>query len=439
MGLGAWMTRGAAPAAVEVRQSAAMDSFAFALAAAEGSGSISGDFYRGFMGIPGVERAASLICSVMANVQWDAFKDASGKALDPAGLPLLNDPCPPLTKFDVVTSLSLDYLFHGIAFAIVTDRDENGTPTTVLPVPAWSVQVLTFTDLPYYLTPPDLRAYRVGGLELNERDLLRICAPSGPGALRGQGVIEKHFATMGLARDLNRQAQAVVKEGGVPTGIVSNLNPDAVEGDIEQLRESWMERMKYRGVAFTNGQVAWQSVAWNPTEAQLIEARAFSLIEIALIMGLPGHFLEAGPANADGMKYSTTVMEADELMKFGKPAEMVVAFEQAFSRKLPSGTSCRANYDNLLRADPQVRATIANLGIDGGWLLRSEVRADERLPAIAGIDDAPAPVQAPVPPVVGGLPAPVGGVTVAAPALPALPGKAPAMLALTPDGKGSAK
>ena len=31
-----------------------------------------------------------------------------------------------------------------------------------------------------------------------------------------------------------------------------------------------------------------------------------------------------------------------------------------------------------------------NLGITGGWLLKSEVRATEKLPTIEGIDDAPA-------------------------------------------------
>lgn len=391
MALGKWLTRDAAPAPTLVRQSAAMDSFLFDLRAAEESGAIAGDYYRGFMSIPGVERAATLIASLLGGLKWEAYRDRGDNPITKlAPIPFLMDPCPPLTRFDVISSLALDYMFHGIAFAVITDRDRNNQPTAYMPVPAWSVQVMTFTDLPYYLTPPSLRLYRIGGLELAESDLIRICSPQGPGALRGQGVIERHFSTMNLAREMNKQALAIVREGGVPTGIVSDENPDATEEDVTALRGAWLDRMKYRGVAFTNGQVKWTPVSWNPTDAQLIEARQFSLTEISLIFGLPGHFLQA-PGAGDGLKYSTVAMEADELLKFGKPAEMISAFEQAFTRKLPNGTECVADFSNLLRMDDQARAVIHNLGITGGWKLRSEIRDEELLPPIPGIDDEPEP------------------------------------------------
>lgn len=424
MGLGSLFTP--PPAKIEVRQNAAMDSFLFDLRAAEESGSIAGDHYRGYFSIPGVERAATLICGVVGGLKWEAYRDRGDNPvtkLDP--IPFLNDPCPPLTRFDVITSLVLDYLFHGIAFAVITDRDRNGQPTAYMPVPAWSVQVMTFTDMPYYLTPPALRLYRIGGLELAESDLLRICSPQGPGALRGQGVIERHFSTLGLARDLNKQARHIVKDGGVPIGIVSNENPDADEQDIADLRTSWLSRMQNRGVAFTNGQVKWTPVTWNPNEAQLLEARQFSLKEIALIFGLPGHFLESGTADA-GLKYSTVMMEADELLKFGKPAEIVTAFEQAFTRKLPNGTECVADFSSLMRADDLARAQLYSLGITDGWLKRSEVRDKENLPVIAGIDDEPEPaVEATA--ITALQPAPV---------MPALPAKPDAKIAVS-DTKGS--
>ncbi len=48
------------------------------------------------------------------------------------------------------------------------------------------------------------------------------------------------------------------------------------------------------------------------------------------------------------------------------------------------------NVEGLLRGDSAGRAAFYQSGISAGWMLPSEARTLENLPAIEGIDDAPA-------------------------------------------------
>ncbi|WP_264300237.1 phage portal protein [Advenella kashmirensis] len=73
----------------------------------------------------------------------------------------------------------------------------------------------------------------------------------------------------------------------------------------------------------------------------------------------------------------------------------LVAWEQAISKQLLTQAG-RKRYkpehsvEGLLRGDSTARAEFYKSGIDAGWMLKSEARRLENLPAIKGIDDAKA-------------------------------------------------
>ena len=81
----------------------------------------------------------------------------------------------------------------------------------------------------------------------------------------------------------------------------------------------------------------------------------------------------------------------------------LVAWEQAIASKLLTEAGRRIYFaehqvEGLLRGDSATRASFYSSGIRDGWMLRSEARKLENLPAVQGIDEAPAPAQAPAAP-----------------------------------------
>jgi phage portal protein BeeE len=65
--------------------------------------------------------------------------------------------------------------------------------------------------------------------------------------------------------------------------------------------------------------------------------------------------------------------------------------ERAVSRLLPRTQKARFNPGAYVRATLLDRYQAHKLGIEAGWLLRSEVRELEDRPPVPGIDDQPAP------------------------------------------------
>lgn len=364
--------------------------------------------YHGALAVPAVHRAATLISDLIGALPWQAFRDRAGKTEKLDGVSLLDQPAPPDTRVNSISSWVLDLLLEGNAFGIIAERDSQGVPTAITPVPARFVGV-QFNG--------DQVRYYVGARDYGVNDVFHVKGWCPPGWLRGFGVLEHHFdfrhghhGAISLAQELQRQAKNV-SQAGVPTGIINVTNPDATTEQLQGVKAGWLDSQRDRTVAVLNATTTFQPLSWNPTETQLLDARKFSLLEIANIFGIPPKFV--GAESGGSMQYSTSETESIDLLKFSLGGHLA-RFEQAFSALLPRGTCVKANLDALLRSDTTARYTAHSVGIGAGFLLRSEARAMEDLPEVKGIDDEPLPKKAevavsktdPVSPTVAQVPAP---------------------------------
>jgi phage portal protein BeeE len=98
----------------------------------------------------------------------------------------------------------------------------------------------------------------------------------------------------------------------------------------------------------------------------------------------------AGVELAGHEDYSSPEQRATDFLTFGlRP--WLHRLERAVSALLPRTQRARFNAGAMVRATLLDRYQAHKLGIDGGWLLRSEVRELEDRPPVEGIDDQPPP------------------------------------------------
>ena len=160
-------------------------------------------------------------------------------------------------------------------------------------------------------------------------------------------------------------------------------------------------------------------IAYNAVDSQMVESRQFSLIEFALLFGLPPSKLGANVGTA----YKNAQMEEVQARN-DAVAPWTILLEQAGSIELlPRGQNLSWDLAAHLRTDTlseyqAYQAALGGPGPQSAWLLVDEIRARENLDPMAiveseidaevkaaGVEIEPAEATPPpVPPVPGGPP-----------------------------------
>lgn len=344
--------------------------------------------YRGYMSIPGAWRASVLLSDLHGQMPYHSYKGGSGdngggEVRTPKNAPILELPAG--TIVDPVTvraSWALDYIWEGNMVGVYTSRSPSGTPTSLLPVAASAVGARFVTDGDGSGLPEGEIEYLIGSRRFPRWDVFHVKGPCEPGALRGMGVLETQLVSLGLSKELQRQATAVTRHG-VPTGILRSTNPEAGKGSLAAAKESWLKSQRDRTVAAIGPSIEFQPLSWNPEQLQLIEARKFSLTELELMFGMPVGWLGGATSSRT---YSNIEQDAVNLLKFSTLAGMVSKVESNFTLVLPRGTSAKANRDAVLRSDTLTRYQAHLISTGGPWVTVNETRAIENLPPIADGD-----------------------------------------------------
>ena len=164
------------------------------------------------------------------------------------------------------------------------------------------------------------------------------------------------------------------------------------------LRDSWATQ---HGGAANAGKTAilesgvdFQTVSMSLEDSEWIAARAFSVTEVARLFRVPPTVI----GDLTHGNYSNSVEMARQFVTLTLQRHLV-SWEQAVASKLLTEAGRRTYFaehvvDGLLRGDSTNRADFYTKGIAAGWMLPSEARRLENLPAIQGIDNAKQTLQA---------------------------------------------
>jgi HK97 family phage portal protein len=272
-----------------------------------------------------------------------------------------------------------DYLEHGNAIALVTTRSPTGWPTSLAWLPAhWVVLKWSPDDpatLAYALVWNVERDLPVDDIVHVRRGADLYCPA------RGVGIVEE------FCRTLDRVAQEEEFERRTMTGAavpsVAVITPNArLGGDEAKVAgQEWWERYGGGGrrpaILPAGTQVI--PLSFSPADAQLIEARRASLVDVANLCNLDSYWLGAPGSShtyrSPGPLYLSLLRTSLE--------PVMVDFEAVWSAALlPRGHRVSMDRSVLLQDDlPTTIAALRN-GVEGGLFTRDEARVPLRYPPL---------------------------------------------------------
>ena len=137
--------------------------------------------------------------------------------------------------------------------------------------------------------------------------------------------------------------------------------------------------------------VDFQALSMTLEDAEWIAARQFSVEEVARLFRVPPTVI----GDLRNGNYSNSVEMARQFVTQTLRRHLV-AWEQAIAAKCLTDAGRRVYFaehqvEGLLRGDSANRAAFYSSGINDGWMLKSEARKLENLPAIEGLDDKASP------------------------------------------------
>lgn len=160
----------------------------------------------------------------------------------------------------------------------------------------------------------------------------------------------------------------------------------------QSIRESWASQhaggSNAGRTAILEEGVDFQAVSMSLEDAEWIEARKLSVIEVCRLFRVPPVIVQS----MESANYSNSVELARQFVTQSL-RRWLVMWEQAIASKCLTEAGRRIYFaehslEGLLRGDSVNRADFYEKGIRAGWLLKSEARRLENLPTIEGIDDA---------------------------------------------------
>jgi HK97 family phage portal protein len=281
---------------------------------------------------------------------------------------------------DWLWAVMASLLLRGNAWGMVTDR-AGVLPAQVDLLDPDRVGVQEDRDAPPVI--------RVDGAEVDRGELWHVKAYPVAGSILGMSPIRYAAESIGLGLAAERFGAQFFGEGAVPSGVIESEQRIDREAALA-LQATWMLRHQGRhkpAVLGSGGK--YRNISIAPEEAQFIETQKLNAAAICRLYGIPAGMM-AGVELAGHEDYSSPEQRATDFLTFGlRP--WLHRLERAVSTLLPRTQAAKFNAGAMVRATLLDRYQAHKLGIDGGWLLRSEVRELEDRPPVEGIDDQPPP------------------------------------------------
>jgi HK97 family phage portal protein len=363
------------------------------------------------MGLTPIYRAVSLLAGTQAGLPLHTYTPTTDGGRERTLHKLLLDPHPELTAFELWEFACVSKHLWGNAY-LQKLRNGLGQVAELWPIEPWRVRVgrvkpssLNPSGKVFEVTDDDGRTHA-----WTPREVLHIPG-MGYDGITGCSPIRVAKQALGIGLAAEEYGARFFGNGSLMAGVLQTeqqLKPEQADA----LHKRWLAKVAGLGkahdiVVLGNG-TKFVPIGVPPKDAAFLESRSFTVGDAARLFGLPPHLLgETQKSTSYGAGIES---QGTQLVVFTLQADLS-RFQQRVTKELCT-TPEFAEYSTqgLMRGDSKTRAAFYQSGITSGWLLRSEARRFENLPAVDGmeipltpqnmalgagpdLDDDPAPVE----------------------------------------------
>lgn len=339
-------------------------------------------------GVSAVYACVQAISETTASLPLILFKrngDDRERATDHPLYRVLHDQAnPEQTALEAREYLQACVLLRGNAFARIV-RGWDGQVRELWPLNPDNVTVQRISSgLVYDYTKDGVLT------RLLAHEVLHLRHRLGDDGVMGVSPIAAARGVVELAQAENEHGRNTFTNGAKMLGVLKfpgRLKPE----QRQAIATSWASQHAGGGnagrTAILEEGVDFQALSMTLEDAEWIAARQFSVEEVARLFRVPPTVI----GDLRNGNYSNSVEMARQFVTQTLRRHLV-AWEQAIAAKCLTDAGRRMYFaehqvEGLLRGDSANRAAFYSSGIADGWMLKSEARKLENLPAIEGLDD----------------------------------------------------
>jgi HK97 family phage portal protein len=330
------------------------------------------------------------------------------RATDHHAYPLMTSaPNPQMTALEFREALTAQLAMYGNGYATIV-RDGANRPLFLYPLRSDRLQVIRLkSGAAAFIYSVDVEALwvdvagttytaanvgvsteRPQNIALNPADVFHVKGFGSDGYV-GYSPLALAGDTHGLAVAAERYAGTFYASGGKPTGVLmlDRLLTPKQRADIKETFGA-MQFAEMGSLWVLEASMKYQPITIAPAEAQLLDSRRFSILEIARYFRVPPHLIfdmEKATTWGSGLEQQNMAFLQYSLMPYLK------RWEGACDKFLLTEDERKTLYhehlvDALMRADSTARAEVYTKYVNNGIMARNEIRRAENLPAVDGGD-----------------------------------------------------
>lgn len=339
-------------------------------------------------GVSAVYACVSAIAETIASLPLILYHNDDGlkRASDHSLYYVLHDQAnPQMLALEFREYMQACVLLRGNAYACIV-RGGDGQVKELWPLDPDTVMVARSGDkLVYEYADSDGVVHR-----LLSHEMLHLRNRLGNNLALGISPIAAARGVIQLALSEQEHGEHTFQNGTKLVGVLKYPNKLKPE-QRDDIRQAWASQ--HAGAANAGKTpilemgVDYQTVSMTLEDAEWIEARKFSVIEVCRLFRVPPVIVQS----MESANYSNSVELSRQFVTLSLRRHFTM-WEQAIHSKLLTEAGRKQYFaehsvEGLLRGDSTNRAQFYKSGIDAGWMLKSEARKLENLPTIEGIDD----------------------------------------------------
>lgn len=232
--------------------------------------------------------------------------------------------------------------------------------------------------------PIEKRFLLANGERLTAKDILHIPGPSDDGVL-GLSVVSKAARVLSAAREGDKTAERLGKQGLRINGILSTTDTKLNGDQADSVQKRWQERtagVENAGkVAVLTHGLKFEQIDMSPADAQFLESRRFNVTEVARLFGVPGWMIgdqEKSTSWGTGMEQQFISFVTLTLKPY------MQRIERRVTQELLDYETTKAEFkvEGLLRGDSKSRAAFYTAMTLIGAIVPDEIREFEDMPPV---------------------------------------------------------